>query len=167
MIVQANAHIGFNCRDLDASVRFYEDILGCKEKFTLYYGDLIPKDKERLDKMDPKELECLERIKDARWIVYLEWIDGYFIELFNEVSAHIENLPDSTKYGYTHFAIVVDDIKMFYQELMDKGAAEYIDILPQPSIDRNKAMWFHDPDGNKIEVHEYGPTAMQKVGREP
>ena len=27
-------------------------------------------------------------------------------------------------------------------------------------------MWFHDPDGNKIEVHEYGPTAMQKVGRE-
>ena len=52
------------------------------------------------------------------------------------------------------------------QELVDKGAEEYIDILPGPSIDRNKTMWFHDPDGNKIEVHEFGPTAMQKVGRE-
>lgn len=166
MIVQANAHIGFNCKNLDASVKFYEDMLGCKEKFSLYYGDLIPKEQERRNRMDPQELERLEKIKDVRWIVYLEWMDGYFIELFDEVTAHVENLPDPTKYGYTHFSFVVDDIQAFYQELVDKGAEEYIYILPGPSIDRNKTMWFHDPDGNKIEVHEFGPTAMQKVGRE-
>lgn len=166
MIIQANSHIGFNCKDLDASIKFYEQILGCKEKFSLYYGDMIPKDSERLSKIDPKELEHLEKIKNVRWIVYLEWMDGYFIELFNEVTAHIENLPDSTKYGYTHFGMVVDDIQAFYQELLDKGAEEYIDILPGPCIDRNKSMWFHDPDGNRLEIHEYGPTAMQKVGRE-
>ncbi|MBD5393224.1 MAG: VOC family protein [Lachnospiraceae bacterium] len=166
MIIQANAHIGFNCRNLDESVRFYENILGCKEKFSLYYGDMIPKEQERLEKMKPDELKSLEKIKDVRWIVYLEWLDGYFIELFNEVNASLENLSDSTKYGYTHFAIVVDDIEAFCQELVDKGAERNIDIFPQPSLDRNKVMWFHDPDGNKIEVHEYGRTAMQKVGRE-
>ena len=38
MIVTANSHIGFNCKDLDRTQKFYEDILGCKEKFSLYYG---------------------------------------------------------------------------------------------------------------------------------
>lgn len=166
MIVQANSHIGFNCKDLDRSIRFYEDVLGLKEKFSLYYGDMIPPDPEMRAKMDPARLEELEKNKDVRWIIYLEWRDGFFIELFNELKAHIENLPDDTKYGYTHFGLVVDDIQGFYQMLIDKGAGEYVDIPPQPCIDRNKSMWFHDPDGNKIEVHEYGPTAMQKVGRE-
>lgn len=166
MIVQANSHIGFNCKDLDKSIAFYRDVLGLKEKFSLYYGDLIPKNPEWRAKMDPKRIEELEKIKDVRWIIYLEWKNGYFIELFNEIQAHIENLPDDTKYGYTHFGLVVDDIQGFYQMLIENGAKDCIDIPPQPCIDRNKSMWFHDPDGNKIEVHEYGPTAMQKVGRE-
>ena len=166
MIVQANSHIGFNCKNLENSIQFYKDVVGLKEKFRLYYGDMIPKDPERRAKMDPERLKELEQLKDRTWIVYLEWLDGYFIELFDEVKAHVENLPDDTKYGYTHFGIVVDDIEAFYQELVARGGEEIIDIPPQPCIDRNKSMWFHDPDGNKIEVHEYGPTAMQKVGRE-
>ena len=42
MIVTANSHLGFNCKDLDRTQKFYEDVLGCREKFSLYYGDLIP-----------------------------------------------------------------------------------------------------------------------------
>jgi len=34
MIVQANSHLGFVCHDLDKSVKFYEDVLGCREKIT-------------------------------------------------------------------------------------------------------------------------------------
>ena len=41
MIIQANAHIGLVCRDLEKSIRFYKEILGMREKFTLYYGDMI------------------------------------------------------------------------------------------------------------------------------
>lgn len=166
MIVQANAHIGFNCKDLDRTARFYEEILGCHEKFSLYYGDLIPKEPERLARMKPEDLERLEKLRDVRWIVYMEWMDGYFIELFNEVDAHVENPYNPAHYGYTHFGIVVDDVDGFYQELVEKGAEEYIDLLPAPTIDRNRAMWFHDPEGNRIEVHQYGDTAMQKVGRD-
>ena len=136
------------------------------KKFRLYYGDMLPKHPEHRAKLDPQRLQELEQLKDRTWIVYLEWLDGYFIELFDEVKAHLDNLPDDIKYGYTHFALVVDDIQAFYEELIARGGKEIIDIPPQPCIDRNKSMWFHDPDGNKIEVHEYSQTAMQKVGRE-
>jgi hypothetical protein len=53
----------------------------------------------------------------------------------------------------------------FYQELVAKGACKYIDLLPSPTIDRNWSMWFHDPEGNRIEALEYGAQAMQKLGR--
>lgn len=166
MIVKPNAHLGFVCKDLDRTQKFYEDVLGCREKFTLYYGDLIPEDDpERLAAMDPEDLKRLKEIADVRWIVYLEWSEGFFIELFHEVGAHVENPYDPEKYGFTHYDIVVDDIHAFRQQLEERGAAGCIDIEPGPSVDRNYTMWFHDPEGNRIEVHQYGPEAMQLVGR--
>lgn len=165
MIVQANTHLGFNCKDLEKTKKFYTEILGCTEKFVLNYGDLIPDTPERLAKMDPQLLAKLEKVKDVPWLVYLEWIEGYFIELFNELDAHLDNPYNPENYGYTHFAYVVDDIHAYYQELLDKGAGEYIDIVPGPSIDRNFCMWLHDPEGNRIEVQQYGKFAMQKIGK--
>ena len=165
MIVQANSHLGFVCHDLDKSVRFYEDVLGCKEKFSLYYGDMIPKNPDDLAKVPPKELARLEKLKDVRWIVYLEWMDGYFIELFHEVDAHIDNPYNPANYGFTHFSFVVDDIQAFYQQLLDKGLKDAIDITPQLNCDYTWAMWFHDPDGNRVEVHQYTERSFQIIGR--
>ena len=136
-----------------------------KEKFRLYYGDMIPEDSEERAGMDPARLEELTKIKDRTWLVYLEWMDGFFIELFDEISAHIENIPDDTKYGYTHFAFVVDDIHDFYRMMQDKGAESYIDITPHQGPDGGWYMWFHDPDFNKVEVHQYCATSMQVIGR--
>lgn len=165
MVLQANAHIGFNCKNLNQTVKFYEEILGCQEKFTLCYGDLIPSEPERLAQMKQSDLERLRELKNVRWIVYLEWTPGTFIELFNEVDAHLDNPYSPENYGFTHFGIVVEDIQKFYQELVAKGACKYIDLLPSPTIDRNWSMWFHDPEGNRIEALEYGAQAMQKLGR--
>lgn len=165
MIVQANAHLGFVCHDLEKSIRFYEDILGCREKFTLYYGDQIPKDPEDLKKVPADVLARLEERKEIRWIVYLEWMDGYFIELFNELDACKENPYDPQAYGYTHFSFVVDDVEAFTQELIDKGAGEYIDHYPARTCDYNYSMWFHDPDGNRVEVHQYTERSFQRIGR--
>ena len=165
MIVQANSHLGFVCHDLDKSVRFYEDVLGCTEKFSLYYGDMIPKNPDDLAKVPPKELARLEKLKDVRWIVYLEWMDGYFIELFHEVAAHIDNPYNPANYGFTHFSFVVDDIQAFYQQLLDKGLKDAIDITPQLNCDHTWAMWLHDPDGNRVEVHQYTERSFQIIGR--
>ena len=165
MIVKPNVHFAFNCRDLEKSVQFYTQILGCKEAFTLYYGDLIPNNPEWLAKMDPQRLEELKRMKDDKWIVYLEWTDGFFIELFNEVTNrnHIEPDPVNN-YGYTHFAMVVDDVHAFYHDLIAKGAEEYIMLPPQPAIDGNINMWFFDPDKNRIEVQQYTERSLQRIG---
>ena len=165
MILQANSHLGFVCHDLDKSVRFYKDIFGCKEKFSLYYGDMIPKNPDDLAKVPPEELARLEKLKDVRWIVYLEWLDGYFIELFHEVDAHINNPYNPANYGFTHFSFVIDDIQAFYRELLDKGLGDAIDITPQLNCDHTWAMWFHDPDGNRVEVHQYTERSFQLIGR--
>ena len=169
MIVQANAHIGFVCKDLEKSVKFYEDILGMREKFTLYYGDMIPKDPVWLKKIPEERIDYLKTVQDVKWIVYLEWTqgpEGYFIELFNELNAHIDNPPSKEKFGINHMDIVVDDIQAFRQELIEKGAEEYIDIQPGSSVCRSFTMWIHDPDGNQIEVHQYTDLSMQLIGRE-
>jgi len=34
-----------------------------------------------------------------------------------------------------------------------------------PSLAGNWTMWFHDPEGIRIEVHQYGPEAYQIYGR--
>ena len=98
--------------------------------------------------------------------MYLEWMDGYFIELFNEVTAHVENKPDPVNnYGYTHFAFVVDDMEEFCRMLKEKGGEKYIDLEPQPSLDGNINMWIHDPDGNRMEVQQYTEISAQKTGK--
>lgn len=166
MIIKANTHLGFNCKNQEKAVWFYEKILGCKRKFTLHYGDLIPEDKERLKTIPTEMLEEWKKYKDVIWFTYLEWIDGYFIELFNTYTAHIENKVDSTKnYGYTHFAFVVEDMQQFYQELLVKGAEEYIDRTPEPALDGNYTMWIHDPEGNAMEIQQYTEASMQLGGK--
>lgn len=165
MITKANVHMGFNCKYFEKTAQFYKEILGCKEKFTLYYGDLIPKTEERLATVSEEQVKEWEAHKNEKWFVYLEWIDGYFIELFNEYTAHVENkIAPKLNYGYTHFAFCVDDIQEFYEELLKKGAGSYIDLIPEKSIDGNYVMWLHDPEGNRMEVLQYTEHSRQLGG---
>jgi catechol 2,3-dioxygenase-like lactoylglutathione lyase family enzyme len=159
-------HLGFNCRDLEESVAFYKKFFGCTEKFTLYYGDMIPEKKEHRDALDPEFLAFLEEQRDTRWIVYQEWADGVFIELFHEISASIPHIPQQDRdLNFTHFSMLTDDIEEFYRSFLEKGGRPYVDLEPRPNVDRTYAFWFHDPDGNKIEVIQYTEYSMQKIGR--
>ena len=80
MIITPNMHLGFNCKDLEKSIQWYETFLNCKEKFTIYYGDMIPDSEERRANMDKDRIKYLESIRDVKWIVYMEFQDapGYF-----------------------------------------------------------------------------------------
>ena len=166
MIIKANSHLGFNCKDLENTAQFYKEILGCTEKFTMYYGDLVPEDRpERYAGLPRETVELYRRNKDVKWFIYLEWMDGFYIELFNDLDAHIDNPYRPENYGYTHFAFVVDDIHAFHRELLGKGAASCIEREPEPSLDNNYCMWIHDPEGNRMEVQEYGAHSMQIYGK--
>ena len=76
MIVQPNAHVGIVCKDLEKSIAFYEKFLGLKEKFTLYYGDMIPKDPVWLAKVPQERIDYLKTVENVKWIVYMEWTEG-------------------------------------------------------------------------------------------
>ena len=75
MIITPNMHLGFNCKDLEKSIQWYETFLNCKEKFTIYYGDMIPDSEERRANMDKDRIKYLESIRDVKWIVYMEFQD--------------------------------------------------------------------------------------------
>jgi len=59
----------------------------------------------------------------------------------------------------------MDDIHAFYQELLRKGLEDAIEVTPQLNCDHTWALWFHDPDGNRIEVHQYTQRSFQKIDR--
>ena len=40
-----------------------------------------------------------------------------------------------------------------------------IDVKPKLNCDHTWALWFHDPDGNRIEVHQYTERSFELIGR--
>ena len=51
------------------------------------------------------------------------------------------------------------------KELIEKGEEDIIDVKPQFNCDHTWAMWFHDSDGNRIEVHQYTKRSFELIGR--
>lgn len=132
-MIKGIAHLAFQVSDMEASVRFYEEALRFKLKFVLE---------------DPQ---------GNPWIVYLSVNDDQFIELFY---AHkpLENQPKEA--SYQHLCIEVDDIHELAETMKRKGIP--IDNPVILGMDNNYQFWIHDPDGNQIELMEYGTDALQK-----
>ncbi len=76
-----------------------------------------------------------------------------FIELFEgEVCGPVEGQ------AYRHTCVEVDDIAATVAELRSRGA-EVTD--PALGSDRSWQAWVADPDGNRIELHQYTPQSRQ------
>ena len=161
MEIKKFGHIAFNCKDLERSIAFYQDVLGCREVFRLTYDSMLEEMKSRV----PSGLigrifdRWIEKQKDRTWLVYLELADGIFIELFDQIGAKKTNVPTYRNYNYQHFALIVDDIYKVKKELIAKGIKPDNDITFGP--DHTYQMWLHDPDGNKFEVMQYTDQSLQ------
>lgn len=153
MRIRQIGHLAFRCRDLEKSVAFYRDALGLKEKFRLYFGDLIGDD----------DGHPLAPRRNDTWIAYMELPGGSFIELFDAEGATEFAVPGGAQLNYQHFALVVDDVHALHAELTEKGVE--VDVPPKYGIEGTWQMWTHDPDGNKIEWMQYTDSSMQLNGR--
>ncbi len=149
-------HIAFYTDKMDEMVDFYCNKLGAREKSIVRYGAYIDYDDrpalQKIAKEDP------ERIFN----IYLEIADGQFIELFYASPDQKDYTGWNEHKGYSHFALLVDDIFKTRQELEDKGLVFDTDISKGPS--ETYKMWAHDPDGNRFEIMQYTADSVQIKG---
>jgi catechol 2,3-dioxygenase-like lactoylglutathione lyase family enzyme len=88
-----------------------------------------------------------------RFGVYITLGGRNFIELFTGQPAQ----PTESQ-SFRHICLEVDDIQAMVYQLKSKGI-EVSD--PKLGMDHSWQAWITDPDGNKIELHDYTPESWQ------
>lgn len=135
-------HIGIVVRDLEKSVKFYQDIFDLKI------------DKQIIE--DGKYVEDLVGIKNAsiHW-AKLKAKDGTIIELLEyknnpnkEKDNHMAN-----RLGCSHIAVSVEDIESIYTKLQKYNCKCNSKPLFSPD-GKVKVMYCHDIDGSILEIVE-------------
>ena len=88
-----------------------------------------------------------------RFGTYLHAGGRNFIELFSGDPA-----PPAKGQAFRHFCLEVDDIEAAAAELRGRGVA--VSEI-QLGSDGSYQAWLEDPDGNRIELHQYTPSSRQ------
>lgn len=149
-------HVSFYTEKFDEMVEFYTKKLGVKMKVRVYYRAYLDRDDrpsmQRIAKEDP----------DRVFNVYLELAEGQFIELFPAEEKQKEHTRWNEHKGYSHFALLVDDIFKTREELIAAGVKPDTGISKGPS--ETYQMWIHDPDGNMFEIMQYTENSIQVKG---
>ena len=140
-MIRQLAHLNFVTDDLSRIIDFYVNKLGMKVKFTL----------------DNKE--------GKPFGYYFECGNSTFLEFFDQRLAaevwggKVEKLNIGTR--YKHFCLEVTGLDEFCKELQGKG----VDVSEiSMGMDNARQAWITDPDGNRIELMEYGHSSLQLTG---
>jgi lactoylglutathione lyase len=140
-MIRQLAHLNFVTNDLSKIIDFYVNKLGMKIKFTLDNKDGQP------------------------FGYYFECGNSTFLEFFDQSMAaevwggKVEDLAIGTR--YKHFCLEVIGLDEFCKELKSKE----VDVSEiSMGMDNSRQAWIADPDGNAIELMEYGPLSLQLTG---
>lgn len=149
-------HLSFYTSHMDEMRDFYKNKLGLKAKIIMRYEAYQGK-KERgfwaqRAETDPKGIAY----------IFIELAPGQYLELFPKADHQLEHEAPDTRLGYSHFALMVDDIFEAREELVKAGVD--IDIEPNKGQSETWQMWIHDPDGNKFEIMQYTDKSLQFKG---
>lgn len=142
------AHVGVTVRNMEASIKFYQEILG----LTLT-GDMI---------MEGEAIEALTKIKGAKLrVVYFnssEDLETVPLELIEFISSPYENTPYGrlNYIGIAEICFWVKDIEATYQHLKDKGVCflsspQYFDLSDQ-GYGKSKEVYFYDNNHIVLEL---------------
>lgn len=141
-MIRSLAHLNFVTNDLSKIIDFYVNKLGMKVKFTL----------------NNKEGEPFG--------YYFECGNTTFLEFFDQGMAakvwggNMDELTIGTR--YKHFCLEVTGLDEFCRNLKSKGV-DVSDITM--GMDNARQAWIVDPDGNQIELMEYGHSSLQLTGQ--
>jgi lactoylglutathione lyase len=137
-MIRQLAHINFVTNDLSRIIDFYVNKLGMSVKFTL--------NNERGEPFG----------------YYFDCGNATFLEFFDQAMAadvwggKVEALTAGTQ--YRHFCLEVTGLDEYCKTLKSQGVS-VTDITM--GMDNSRQAWVTDPDGNQIELMEYGPLSLQ------
>jgi len=140
-MIRQVAHLNFMTNDLPKVIDFYVNKLGLKVKFTL------------------------DNNEGQHFGYYFDCGNSTFIEVFDQVLADkqwgsgVSKLTPGTR--YKHFCFEVTGLDDYCKNLKSKGV-EVTEITL--GMDNSRQAWIKDPDGNAIELMEYGASSLQLVG---
>jgi len=140
-MIRQLAHINFFTNDLSKIIDFYVNKLGMQVKFTL------------------------NNTSGVAFGYYFGCGNSTFLEFFDQRLAvefwggKVESLSPGTR--YKHFCLEVTGLDVYCENLRDKGV-EVTAI--SVGMDNSRQAWVSDPDGNAIELMEYGPISLQLTG---
>jgi len=140
-MIRQLAHLNFVTNDLPGIIDFYVNKLGMRVKFTLNNKEGQP------------------------FGYYFECGNTTFLEFFDQTMAAevwggtVEELTLGTR--YKHFCLEVTGLDEFCEDLKSKG----VDVSGiSMGMDNARQAWIADPDGNQIELMEYGHSSLQLTG---
>lgn len=148
-------HVSFYTDQMAVMRDFYENKLGLKVK-------IVTRAKQYKGLNRGKYSEWADNDPEKVIIVYIELAPGQFIELFPKEEGQEEHDSWNQRVGYSHYALLVDDIEKTKSELIERGIEIDTPISKGPS--GTYQMWVHDPDGNKFEIMQYTDESYQLVG---
>ena len=143
-MIRKLAHINFVTNDLDSIIDFYVNKLGMDIRFTL------------------------NNTAGAPFGYYFACGDTTFLEFFDQAMAtevwggSVMELKSGTR--YKHFCLEVTGLEEYCKMLRSRGV-EVSEI--SMGMDNSRQAWINDPDGNEIELMEYGPSSLQLTGSVP
>lgn len=161
------AHIAFQVRNLDATLRFYCEGLGLREHFRISFGEL----REMMDRdaregrphiVDDHARAHIDQHLTDPWLVYLEVAPLQYIEVFPAIIPEELGDPLGTD-SHNHFCLEVDDADAMWAELVGKGFRT--DGPPRSGPDNSVQFWLTDPDGHRVELMQYTGASLQRTGR--
>ena len=131
-MIKGLSHIAVRVRDLEASLRFYREILGLEEAFRINEEDGSPR------------------------LVYVWIAPGQFLELFPNGKTDPERGGHMT--GMQHICLETDDAEAEHERLTALGVKPDGPVVTGKAGARQ--FWIRDPDGNPIELMEMGPDSL-------
>ena len=144
--MKALHHVGITVKDLDASVRFYHDVLG------------LPFSNEPSPWFDGPELGPAVGVPGAGLRQVSLLVGDTTLELLeykSPPSGTTQPLP-SNDIGASHVAFLVEDIRATMAELGRKGIAFFSDVnvVDEGVLAGWRWVYFADPDGYPLELVE-------------
>ena len=144
--VLSTGHTGITVSDLDRSVRFYRDVLGCQVSEPV--------------RVEGALFESLTGVPGCRIDVVFARLPGHVIELLC-----FRNPPGLTSTlrpcdpGFMHVCLKVSDLTRVLERVRTAGFVPQgdVQVVPEGPLSGLKAVYVRDPDGVFLELIEEPP----------